>query len=112
MKYMYLEFEEGFRVTIGNERSQAAQMVIPPGDAEGDDQNRHRGADQWLFVVAGSGSARINGKEYPLSPGTLLLIERGDRHAIRNTGSDLLRTLNIYLPPAYSDEGEELAPAK
>jgi len=26
-------------------------MVIPPGDAEGDPHNRHRGADQWLFLL-------------------------------------------------------------
>jgi alpha,alpha-trehalose phosphorylase len=40
--------------------------------------------------------------------GTLLLIARGDRREIRNTGDGLLRTLNVYVPPAYTGDGEEL----
>jgi hypothetical protein len=35
MKLKHLKFGKGFRVAIGNSRSQAAEMVIPPGDAEG-----------------------------------------------------------------------------
>ena len=43
----------------------------------------------------------------PLKAGTLLLIERGDTHEIRNTGEGPLQTLNVYAPPAYTVEGEE-----
>jgi mannose-6-phosphate isomerase-like protein (cupin superfamily) len=74
-----LRFGRGFRVALGNARSQAAVMVIPPGDAEGDPHNRHRGADQWLFVLEGRG---------------------------------LLRTLNVYVPPAYDKQGDELPRGK
>lgn len=108
MKYQNLKFGKGFRVLPGNLRSQAAEMVLAVGDAEGDAENRHRGSDQWLFVVAGSGTARINGKRYSLRPGTLMFIERGDRHEIKNTGRGLLRTLNVYVPPAYTPRGEPL----
>jgi mannose-6-phosphate isomerase-like protein (cupin superfamily) len=83
-------------------------MVIPPGDAEGDPRNRHRGADQWLFVLAGSARALVNGKPYRLSAGSLMLIEHGDRHEIKNTGRGLLRTLNFYVPPAYRADGNPL----
>lgn len=100
-----LRFGKGFHVRSGNRRSQAAEMVLPPGDSEGDPENRHRGADQWLFVVAGSGVALIEGKRHHIKAGSLLLIERGERHEIRNTGSSLLRTLNIYVPPAYTTGG-------
>ena len=112
MKKKHLKFGEGFRVVPGNARSQAAEMVIPPGDAEGDADNRHGGADQWLFVVSGRGTARINGRRHAIGPGSLLLIERGDRHEIRNTGRAMLRTLNVYVPPAYRRDGEELPAAK
>ena len=87
-------------------------MVIPPGDAEGDPKNRHRGADQWLYVVDGRGSALVNGKRHALRPGTLMVIEHGDRHEIRNTGRAPLRTLNLYVPPAYTKSGEELPRGK
>jgi hypothetical protein len=38
-----------------------------------------------------------------------LLIERGDEHEIRNTGKEALRTINFYVPPAYSANAEALA---
>lgn len=112
MQRKHLRFGRGFRVALGNSRSQAAEMVIAPGDSEGGAKNRHRGADQWLFVVEGTGTARVNGKRYPLIPGSLLLIEHGDRHEIENTGSEPLRTLNFYVPPAYTKAGDELPRGK
>ncbi|HKO68814.1 MAG TPA: cupin domain-containing protein [Burkholderiaceae bacterium] len=112
MKRRQLRFGKGFRVAIGNRRSQAAEMVIAPGDAEGGPTNKHRGADQWLYVVSGTGSALVNGRRYALKQGTVMLIEHGDEHQIKNSGRTLLRTLNFYVPPAYSEDGEELPPAK
>lgn len=112
MKRKTLRFGKGFRVALGNRRCQAAEMVIEPGKAEGGPHNRHRGADQWLFVVAGTGVARIKGKRYSLKQHTLLLIEHGDQHEIRNTGRSLLETLNLYSPPAYTKNGDELPRAK
>lgn len=104
-----LRFGRDFRVSVGNGRAQAAQMVIPPGGHEGGADNRHRGAHQWLFVVSGLGQAIVNGKRYPLRAGSLILIERGDRHEIGCTGRADLKTLSIYLPPASSQSGKELA---
>ncbi len=112
MKHQHLRFGKGFRVSIGNRRAQAAEMVLAPGKAEGGPRNRHRGADQWLFIVAGTGFATVNGSAHPLRRGTLVLIEHGDRHEVRNTGRTLLRTLNIYTPPAYRKNGDELPPGK
>jgi mannose-6-phosphate isomerase-like protein (cupin superfamily) len=108
MKRRYLRFGKGFRVAIGNKRSQAAAMVLGPGDCEGGPNNRHRGADQWLFVLSGSGTATVNGRRYPLRAGSLVLIERGDTHEIRNSGRTPLRTLNFYVPPAYTSDGDPL----
>lgn len=83
-------------------------MTLAPGATEGGTDNRHRGADQWLFVVQGEGLAIIDGSKVELRPGTLLLIGRGESHEIRNTGAEPLRTLNVYVPPGYTAEGHEL----
>lgn len=83
-------------------------MVIAPGDCEGGPDNKHRGADQWLYVVSGVGVAIVNGKRQAIKAGSLVLIERGSTHEIRNTGRTLLKTLNIYVPPAYRSDGEPL----
>ena len=108
MKHKSLRFGQGFRVAIGNRRSQAAEMTLGPGDSEGGPENRHRGSDQWLYVVSGTGQATVNAKRYRLRAGTVLLIERGDTHEIRNTGRRPLKTLNVYVPPAYTKGGDEL----
>ena len=109
MQRKKLRFAKGFRIALGNERSQAGEMVIEPGGKEGGPRNRHRGADQWLFVVSGKGSALVNGKRHGLRAGSLLLVEHGDEHEIKNTdASEPLRTLNFYVPPAYTKDGEEL----
>jgi mannose-6-phosphate isomerase-like protein (cupin superfamily) len=107
MKHKHLRFGKGFRVAIDSRRAQAAEMVIQPGASEGGPKNRHRGADQWLYVVSGSGTAHVNGRRLALRAGSLLLIERGDEHEIRNTGRSALRTLNFYVPPAYTKAGDE-----
>ncbi len=72
----------------GNRHAQAAQMTLAPGATEGGPDNRHRGSDQWLFVVAGTGLAVVNKNSHPLRAGTLLLVEHGDTHTIRNTGRE------------------------
>jgi mannose-6-phosphate isomerase-like protein (cupin superfamily) len=51
---------------LGDDHSQAAQLTLTPGEAESGSVNRHRGADQWLFVVAGTGKAVVNGETVPL----------------------------------------------
>jgi mannose-6-phosphate isomerase-like protein (cupin superfamily) len=117
MRSKQLTFETGFRVTFDVRQVQAAEMVIAPGDSEGGPDNRHRGADQWLFVVAGSGVAKVSDasgerRQVELVPGTLLVIEHGERHEIDNTGSELLKTLNFYYPPAFDANGDPVGPGK
>jgi mannose-6-phosphate isomerase-like protein (cupin superfamily) len=91
---------EFFHVTAETPRSQAATMVLQPGQSSGDPNSTHPG-DQWLYVVAGSGRATVAGREMKLEPGSLLLVEAGERHQIVNLADVPLETINIYSPPAY-----------
>jgi mannose-6-phosphate isomerase-like protein (cupin superfamily) len=108
VKRTTVRFGNGFKVALGNRRSQAATMTLGPGDCEGGADNRHRGADQWLFVESGTGLGVVNGSRIKLRAGSLVLIERKDRHEIRNTGRTPLKTLSVYVPPAYTSDGDEL----
>ena len=112
MRSKTLRFGKGFRVAFEVRKAQAAEMVIAPGGSEGGTDNRHRGADQWLFVVSGSGVATVEGKRVPLRAGKLLVIEKGERHDVRNTGRTLLKTLNFYYPPAFDAEGDPKGPGR
>lgn len=111
-----LKFGEGFRVAFEVRRVQCAEMVLAPGDREGGDDNYHRGADQWLYVVDGRGVAIVEvdrrKRRIALEPGRLVVIEKGERHEIRNTGDGLLRTLNFYYPPAFARDGDPKGPGR
>jgi mannose-6-phosphate isomerase-like protein (cupin superfamily) len=61
-----------------------------------------------VFVVAGTGIATVDGERIELRKSTLLWIRRGEVHEVRNTGKTPLKTLNIYVPPAYTSAGDEL----
>jgi len=105
--------KRGFHVMGGTRRSQAAGMAIAPGISEGGPGNAHAArhgallverahrADQWLYVLSGTGTAFVGRKKTALKTGTLLLIAKGEKHEIRNTGRRPLRALNVYAPPAY-----------
>ena len=108
MPRKHLRFGKGFAVALSNTRAQAATMVLEPGDCEGGPDNRHKGADQWLFVLSGTGVAIFAETMHRLKANSLLLIERGTIHEIRNTGRTPLKTLNVYVPPGYRADGEEL----
>lgn len=109
MKHKTLSLQSDFEVAFTVRKLQAAEMTLAPGAGTGGPDNRHKGADQWLYVVSGIGLAIVDGVRQPLQAGSLLVIERGEMHEIRCTGEEPLRTLNFYSPPAYDNDGEPLA---
>lgn len=108
MQKAQLRFDGEFAVALTSGRAQVATMTLAPGGSEGGPDNRHQGADQWLYVVSGQGAAIVEGEQHALRPGVVVLIERGEAHEIRNTGEAELQTLNFYDPPAYSPSGDPL----
>lgn len=100
MKHYRFTSEE-WRVLGGTKRSQAAIMVLAPGGSEGGPDNKHEDSDQWLYVISGKGKAVVERKEQEIIAGSVLLIEAGERHEIRNTGAEPLQTINFYAPPEY-----------
>jgi mannose-6-phosphate isomerase-like protein (cupin superfamily) len=100
----------GFQVLHKTRTSQAATMTLRPGGESSEDSaNEHAWAEQWLYVVSGTGTARVSGRTVKLRTGSLLLIGKHEPHVIRNTGRTNLVTINIYAPPAYQRDGEPLA---
>jgi mannose-6-phosphate isomerase-like protein (cupin superfamily) len=100
MRHIQVNAQSGFHVIAQTKRSQAATMAISPGDKEGGPDNKHD-ADQWLYVIDGTGQATVEGITVDLSEGDLLEIPAGEKHEIRNTGRTVLKTLNIYAPPEF-----------
>jgi mannose-6-phosphate isomerase-like protein (cupin superfamily) len=101
-----------FHLLHTTREGQAAMMTLRPGGASDDEpSNEHPRSEQWLFVIAGTGQAlvgqqRTSLRQIRLAEGSLLVIKKGELHQIKNTGRHLLRTLNVYMPPAYDANGE------
>jgi mannose-6-phosphate isomerase-like protein (cupin superfamily) len=47
--------------------------------------------EEFQYVIAGSGTWSLNGKEFPLQTGDLMYSKPGDLHGIRNSGGEPLR---------------------
>ncbi|MBD3246020.1 MAG: cupin domain-containing protein [Candidatus Omnitrophica bacterium] len=101
MKRYDIKADKEWSMLGGTGRSQTATMVLTPGETTGGPENRHRESDQWMYVLSGNGEAVVAGQHTPLLEKTLLLIEAGEAHEIKNTGAVALRTLNFYAPEEY-----------
>jgi mannose-6-phosphate isomerase-like protein (cupin superfamily) len=109
MKHFSTVDKGDFAVLHDTGTSQAAMMTIAPGEVSGESsRNEHAWAEQWLYVVSGSGEARFGKKKVALAVGSLLLVEKGEPHVIANTGRVPLATLNVYARPAYDADGDPL----
>ncbi|MGE0546177.1 MAG: AraC family ligand binding domain-containing protein [Kofleriaceae bacterium] len=84
-------------------------MTLAPGTSSSEDSsNEHGWAEQWLYVVSGTGTARIARRTIALRPGVLVLIAKREPHVIRAGPRERLVTFNVYVPPAYRHDGEPL----
>src|SRR5438876_704731 len=115
MKHIKTGAKRGkFNLLTATGNVQAAMMTLKPGGTSDDEpSNEHPHSEQWLFVISGSGEAKIGKQKgrlrrVKLQQNSLLIIEKGELHQIRNTGQRSLRTINFYVPPAYDENGEPL----
>ncbi|HEY1922058.1 MAG TPA: cupin domain-containing protein [Tepidisphaeraceae bacterium] len=107
MKYLNIaRYSGSFTPLAKSAKLQAAMMSLGSGESSSEKvENEHPRAEQWLFVVCGSGRAMVGRKRVRLGAGGLLVIPRGIPHQIMNTGRGRLVTLNFYSPPAYTSAG-------
>jgi mannose-6-phosphate isomerase-like protein (cupin superfamily) len=107
MKYLNIARYSGAFVPLAQSaKLQAALMTLKPGESSSERvENEHPRAEQWLFVVSGSGIATVGRRRLRLRSGGLLLIPKGVIHRITNDRRGRLVTLNFYGPPAYTPAG-------
>lgn len=65
---------------------------LPPGARTGVTKDK---AEHWLYVVAGSGTVQRSGSPIALKRGTLVVIQRNERHEIVNDGREALRAISM-----------------
>ncbi|HEV3457377.1 MAG TPA: cupin domain-containing protein [Thermoanaerobaculia bacterium] len=80
---------------------QSARILVGLNAFEPGQEHRlhaHAGLDKVYHVLAGSGLFLLEGREEPMSAGTLLIAPAEVLHGIRNTGRERLLVLAILAP--------------
>ena len=80
---------------------QSSRMLVGLNAFESGQEHKlhaHAGMDKVYHVLAGSGLFLLEGRELPMSAGSLLIAPAEVPHGIRNTGSERLLVLAILAP--------------
>jgi len=88
-------------VLFTGKNSQLVVMSIPPGGEVG--KETHKYTEQTLFFLSGVGKGELDGKEFLISPGDVVVVVPGTDHNFWNTGTVDLKIYTVYAPPNHID---------
>lgn len=90
---------------------------LKPG--EGPPPHLHRGFDEYFFVLEGTISLVVDGKQSTVTPGNLIFTPRGATHSFTNIGASPARLLEWTIPGgnepyfrAVSEMGADIDPKR
>ena len=82
--------------------SQLVAMSLKPNEDIGEEI--HEDNDQFFRFEKGEGKAVVDGNEYQLADGDVIIVPAGSKHNIINTSSsDSLKLYTLYCPPHHED---------
>ena len=94
---------ENFRkVLYTGKHIQLVLMCLKPGEDIG--AETHPGTDQFFRFESGSGTCLIDGNEYQVTEGDVILVPAGAKHNVINSSKSApLKMYSIYGPPNHRD---------
>ena len=96
------QYNENFRkVLYTGEKSQLVLMSLLPAEEIGVEV--HEDNDQFFRFESGTGKVVINETEYEVADGDAVIVPRGAKHNVINTGTDRLKLYTIYSPAHHQD---------
>lgn len=97
-----LENQNFRKVMYSGHHLQLVLMSLNVGEEIGEEI--HQDTDQFFRVEAGSGKCIIDGNEYAVKDGDVIIVPAGAKHNVINTNSnDALKLYTIYAPPHHKD---------
>lgn len=94
---VYSSEKMGKSTLFRSERMMVGLNAFEPGQAHA--LHAHAGVDKLYHVLEGEGLFLLEGREIPMSAGTMLVAPADVAHGIRNTGSGRLLVLAVLAPP-------------
>jgi mannose-6-phosphate isomerase-like protein (cupin superfamily) len=82
--------------------------VVKPGDNTRG-PHLHRGFEECIYVLSGTGTMRAESGEIPIMPGDIVLVPANEKHMTINTGSEPLVLLCFFPAPDVTRGTEEYA---
>lgn len=76
----------------------------PPG--RGPRRHRHP-YDKVVFMREGSARWTVEGNDYDLGPGDILVVKAGEIHTFVNNGSTPMQAIDVHLSPTFIQENLE-----
>jgi len=89
------------KVLYTGQHMQLVLMTLKPGEEIGEET--HLKSDQFFRFESGTGKCTVNGTEYEVKAGDVLLVPSGSKHNVINTGADDLKMYTIYALPNHKD---------
>ncbi len=88
-------------VLYTDKRLQLVVMSLLPNEDIGEEVHQ---LDQFIRVEKGEGKAVLNGEEYELKDGSVVIVPTGTLHNIINTSNvDSMKLYTLYAPPNHKD---------
>lgn len=89
------------KVLYTAEGMQLVLMALQPGDEIGEET--HDDVDQFFRFESGEGQVFVDGNCHLVEDGDAVIVPRGAKHNVINTGKGVLRLYTIYTPPEHID---------
>jgi mannose-6-phosphate isomerase-like protein (cupin superfamily) len=89
------------KVLFTGQKSQLVAMSIPPGGEVGSEI--HKYTEQTLFFLSGVGVGELDGKNFPIVAGDVVVVVPGTLHNFTNTGAEDMKIYTVYAPPNHID---------
>jgi len=90
------------KVLYTGKHLQLVLMSLNPGEDIGAETHQH--VDQFFRFESGTGKCIIDGNEYEIKEGDIIVVPAGAKHNVINTNTETaLKLYTIYSPPNHQD---------
>jgi quercetin dioxygenase-like cupin family protein len=76
-------------------------QVLEPGCSVR--QHAHERSHELIFIYEGEGYAEVDGQNYELRQGSMMVVGRGTQHMVFNSGKGQLKMMWVIFPPGLED---------
>ena len=93
---------------FGTQAIKGEMIIYPPGTQASN--HHHEGAEHFMYVLGGRGTAYANEKPIPLRKGDLIHYDDRERHYLRSEGDEDMVFVEFFVPGVYRTVWAEGAP--